>query len=53
MKNQKNTLTAEQTATFNILVQLGDSEQLALETVLGMTPRTKEEMEFYNNAYRN
>ena len=53
MKNQINNLNEAQTATFNSLVRLGDSEKLALETVLSMTPRTEEEMNFYSNAYTN
>ena len=49
MKN----LTTEQKATFKRLVQLGDSEELALETVLAMRVRTQEELDFYRNGYEN
>lgn len=43
-------LTAEQTKTFNWLVRTGDSEELALETVLGMKEVSAEIKEFYRFA---
>tara|TARA_R110000744_G_scaffold350772_1_gene456481 strand:+ start:538 stop:699 length:162 start_codon:yes stop_codon:yes gene_type:complete len=51
MKNQINNLTEKQRGTFNTLVQLGDSEELALETVLAMKETTQEELDYYTFAY--
>ena len=45
-------LTNKEAKSFETLVRLGDSIQLAYETVL--SERTKEnETEFYRNAYEN
>jgi hypothetical protein len=48
----KQTLTQEEVKEFECLVRLGDSLELAYETVLN--ERLKEESkEFYRNAYEN
>jgi len=44
-------LNETQIKTFNSLVRLGDSKELALATVLGQ--KTYENKEFYRNAYEN
>ncbi len=43
------TLTTEETRLFESLVRLGDSKELALETVL--SGRNKEESEMYYQSY--
>ncbi len=53
MKNLIAQLTKAQKETFEILVNLGDSKELALKTVQAQEPRTEEELNFYRNAYES
>ena len=50
MKN----LTSKENETFNILVKLGDSKELAFKTVVSERKNeAKKESAFYTNAYTN
>lgn len=54
--NIKNELNSEEFATFERLVRLGDSIQLAYDTVIvnrENEAKKKSSMEFYRNAYTN
>ncbi len=52
MPNKKEQLTEKETETFKILVRLGDSEELALKTVINERVRP-DNHEVYRNAYCN
>ncbi len=53
LQNQISELTKTQTELFNSLVRLGDSKELALNTVLDerFNPETKETASMYEFAY--
>ena len=52
-ENMKN-LTSKENETFNILVKLGDSKELAFKTVVSERKNeAKKESAFYTNAYTN
>ena len=51
INTQIENLTKTQLEDFKVLVRLGDSEELALKTVLEMQPQTESKM--YQLAYYN
>ena len=49
----ENANETETLKTFNSLVSLGDSRELACATVIAKQYNAKDNTEFYNNAYTN
>lgn len=49
----KNTKETKSIETYNTLVRLGDSMQLACATVIAKKYNSKDNTEFYRNAYTN
>ena len=49
----ENANETETLKTFNSLVSLGDSRELSCATVIAKKYNTKDNTEFYNNAYKN
>jgi phosphopantetheinyl transferase (holo-ACP synthase) len=49
----ENSNEIETLRTFNALVSLGDSREMACATVIAKKYNSKDNAEFYNNAYTN